>query len=316
MSDKAKTTAKDFFLYLGIFIGLYVSITSFLVLIFQILDNLFPLVGEYIGGGDGLIRSSIAALVIFFPAFLYLTHLANNDLKTNPEKKDIWVRKWAIFFTLFAAGLTIAIDLVTLVYRFLGAEDLTLRFFLKVFFVLAVAVAVFRSTLSDLKRATFETNKKMKIKIILVSIISLAIVVYGIIIIGTPAQQQAKMFDAQRINDLESIQGQIVYTQWQNKGTVPDSLSVLNDPIANFTVPTDPETGAQYGYSKISSSSFELCAIFETVASTGTENGTAPAPVLYPDPTTNQNWQHGIGNVCFTRTIDPSLYKVVPAASK
>jgi len=313
MENTSKTTAKDFFLYIGIFIGLYVSVTSFLVLAFQILDNLFPLVGEYVSSGDGLIRSSIAALVIFFPGFLYLSYLANKDLKAMPEKKNMWVRRWAIFFTLFAAGLTIAIDLVTLVYRFLGAEDLTLRFFLKVFFVLAVAIAVFRSTLADLRRTTFDYDKKIKIKIILVSIISLAMVVYGVAIIGLPGEQQAKMFDAQRINDLENIQNQIVYTEWQNKGTVPDSLSALNDPISGFTVPTDPRTGAEYDYTKMSKNSFELCATFETVAGTSTANGNVPAPALYPDPTMNQNWQHGIGNVCFTRTIDPTLYKVAPA---
>lgn len=316
MDNKPKTTAKDFFLYLSITIGLYVSVVSFLALVFAIIDKVLPLAGEYSAGPDGTIRTSIAALIIFFPTFFYLTWLVFKDLQVEPEKRNIWVRKWMIFFTLFVAGLTMAIDLVTLIYRFLGAEDLTLRFFLKVFFVFSAAITIFIFYLYNLKRSVFEYKRSMNIRLAFISAIVIGAIAYGIMLIGSPAQQRKEMMDAQRINDLESIQSQIVYTQWQNKGTVPDSLSALNDPISNFVVPTDPETGAQYGYSKISSSSFELCATFETTASTSTENGTAPTPVLYPDPTTSQNWQHGIGNTCFTRSIDPSLYNVIPPTIK
>ena len=87
----SKTTAKDFFLHLGIIIGLYVSAISFLVLIFQIIDKVFPLAGEYIGDIDSTIRSALAALIIFFPTFLYIVYTGNKDLISNPEKKDIWI---------------------------------------------------------------------------------------------------------------------------------------------------------------------------------------------------------------------------------
>ncbi len=311
MDNKPKITAKDFFLYLAIVIGLYVSTVSFLALAFAIINKLLPLANEYTAGFDGTIRTSIATLIIFFPALLYTSHLTFQDLKAHPEKKEIWIRKWMIYLTLFVAGLTIAIDLVTLIYQFLGAEDLTLRFLLKVFLVFGSAGMAFRLCFYELKRNVAEYSKIMKLRIWLMAIVRVSAIVIGIILIGSPAFQRAKMFDDQRVSDLESIQNQIVYTQWQNKGTVPENLSVLNDPISGFTVPTDPETGASYEYSKISSSSFELCATFETVASTSTENENVPVPTLYPDPTTNQNWQHGIGNVCFTRNIDPSLYKII-----
>ncbi len=309
---QSKTTAKDFFLSLGIIIGLYVSAISFLILVFQIIDNVFPLIGEYLGQTDYTIRGAIAALIIFFPAFLYISKIVNKDLKINPEKKDMWVRRWMIFLTLFVTGLTIAIDLATLVYRFLGAEDLTLRFFLKVFFVLAVAIVVFRSSLYDLRRTVFEYSKKIKIKIILVSVVVSAAIVYGIVLIGSPAMQRAKMMDETRVSDLSSIQGQLVYQQWQNKGTVPANLNALNDPISGYTVPTDPETKLPYEYKKLAANSFELCATFKTAASTSTANSNVAMPAIYTNSTTNENWQHGIGNVCFTRVIDEKLYPVNP----
>ncbi len=306
----SKTTAKDFFLYLGVIIGLYVSAISFLMLTFDIINKLFPLAGEYTGGFDSSIRSALAALIIFFPAFIYVSYITNNDLKLNPEKKDIWIRRWMIFFTLFIAGLTIAIDLVTLIYRFLGAEDLTTRFFLKVFFVLAVAITVFRSTLYDLKRETFEYTKGMKINSYIVSAVILASIISGIVLVGSPASQRAKMMDNQRINDLSNIQNQIVYTQWQNKGEVPANLDVLRDPISGFVLPTDPETKQSYEYQMLSKNSFELCATFRTIGETTNSKAINAVPVSYPygSEAVNENWQHKAERTCFTRVIDEKLY--------
>jgi hypothetical protein len=308
----SKTTAKDFFLYLGVIIGLYVSSISFLMLIFQIIDKTFPLAGEYIGDLDSSIRSSLAALIIFFPAFIYVSYLTNKDLVASPEKKDMWVRRWMIFFTLFVAGLTIAIDLTTLIYRFLGAEDLTLRFFLKVFFVLAVAATVFKFVLNDLNRTSFEITKGIKNFVMMISAVILVGIIYGMIIIGSPASQRAKMMDDQRINDLSSIQNQIVYTQWQNKGEVPTSLDALKDPISGYILPTDPETKESYEYRMISKNSFELCATFKTVSVASTQNTVIPTPVSYPyvNGMINENWQHKAERTCFTRTIDEKLYPI------
>ncbi len=306
--EKTKTTAKDFFLCLGIGIGLYTSTISFLVLAFQITDYLFPLSGEYLSV-DGMIRSSIAALVIFFPVFLYLLKLGNDDLAAHPEKKDIWVRRWMIYLTLFLAGLAMAIDLVTLVYRFLGAEDLTLRFFLKVALVFVTALVVFRSMLADLRRTAFAVTRWMKVETIITAVVLLAAVVGGVCIIGSPAAQHAKQLDATRVSDLASIQNQIVYTQWTNKGMVPETLDALKDPISGYTLPTDPETHAAYEYAKLSKNSFELCATFST-ASDAVANGSTRA--AYPNMPENENWQHPAGHACFTRTIDPTLYKVAP----
>jgi hypothetical protein len=304
--DKTKTTAKDFFVYLGIIIGLYVSSVSFLVLVFQIINKTFPLSGEYLYGYEQAIRSSLSALIIFFPAFIYLLWLANKDLKINPDKKDVWVRRWMIFLTLFIAGLTIAIDLTTLIYRFLGAEDLTLRFFLKVFFVLAVAITIFRSTLYDLRRNTFEADKKVNVGTYIVSTIVILVVVFGIITIGSPAKQKAKQLDETRVSNLMSIQSEIVYTHWQNKGDIPANLNELNNPINSFVVPKDPITGENYEYKKISKNIFEICANFET--KNIVENETKRVTKIYYID--NKNWQHNSGRYCFTRNIDEEIYKV------
>jgi hypothetical protein len=300
-----KTTAKDFFLYLGILIGLYVSSISFIVLLFQIINKYFSLPGDMMYGLAGAIRSSLAALIIFFPAFIYITFIVNKDLKAFPEKKDIWVRKWLIFLTLFVSGLAIAVDLVTLVYRFLGAEDLTTRFILKVLVVLTVAITIFKSCLSDLKRNPTVITKKMKISTYAVSTVVILAVIGGMMTIGSPAKQRAIRMDEQRISALMNIQSQIVYTQWRNKGEVPATLDVLKDPISNFAIPKDPETKQSYEYRKLAINSFELCANFKSENNTEQTNSFA-----YKYGVENENWQHGVGRVCFQRTIDESLYPI------
>ena len=143
----------------------------------------------------------------------------------------------------------------------------------------------------------------MRISLYLVSTIVLVIIIYGITVIGSPTSQRARMMDTQRMNDLSTIQNQIVYSQWENKGEVPLSLDALKDPISGFTLPTDPETKANYEYKMISKNSFELCATFKTVVSTTTD---ITKPVMYPYA--NENWQHNAERTCFTRVIDEKLY--------
>lgn len=300
-----KTTAKDFFLYLGVLIGLYVSSISFIVLLFQIINKYFSLPGDRMYGLEGAIRSSLAALIIFFPAFIYITFVVNKDLKAFPEKKDIWVRRWLIFLTLFVSGLAIAVDLATLVYRFVGAEDLTTRFALKVVVVLAVAITIFRYCLSDLRRDPAIISPKTKISMYAVIIVVAAALIGGMITIGSPAKQRAVRLDGQRVSDLMSIQSQIVYTQWQSKGEVPASLDALKDPISSFMVPTDPETKQDYEYRKLSTNSFELCATFKTESTDEQDINLA-----YKYGVENENWKHGIGRFCFQRNIEESLYPV------
>jgi len=181
---------------------------------------------------------------------------------------------------------------------------------LKVFFVLAVAVTIFRSTLHDLKRGSFEPSISVKIRASVVSFVVIAVVVYGVVLIGSPAMQRAKMLDDQRVNDLVSIQSQIVYTQWQNKGTVPTTLDALKDPINGYVVPTDPETNQAYGYTKLTKNSFQLCANFTTTNNTPNTETRMLKPAYLNG--IDENWQHEATTTCFTRTIDPTLYKVTP----
>ena len=150
-----KVSPKDVFLHLLAIVTLYTSAVSFLVLVFQYVNVLFPdpLGPEgfyYFSAYYGRIRWSISSLIVVFPVYLWASWFLNKDYKKNPQKRDLRIRKWLVYFTLFAAALIIVGDLVTLINFFLQGE-LTSRFILKVLAVLFVAGSVFGYYLQDIK---------------------------------------------------------------------------------------------------------------------------------------------------------------------
>tara|TARA_Y100000310_G_scaffold337917_1_gene426201 strand:- start:1565 stop:2482 length:918 start_codon:yes stop_codon:yes gene_type:complete len=300
MDNKVHTTPKDFFLYLGVMVALYVSTISALTLLFGLINSLFPDVIEYYRDFDSQIRFSIAALIIVFPFYIYLTRTFNKYLRKHTEKADIWVRKWLIYLTLFVGGITIAIDLVVLVNTFLGGE-ITTRFVLKVLAVFIVVGAVFSYYLSDL-RGRWEENEKRSIQIgWIAGIVILGIIVAGFFVMGSPQNQRLVRFDEQRVSDLSSIQFQVT-DFWQLKERLPENLDELEDPLTFFTLPTDPETSEQYKYRIVNPLTFELCAVFDTESKDEDIKRTR----LFGE--IDGNFPHGAGETCFVRTIDPERF--------
>jgi len=153
-----KTSPKDIFLHLLSIVTLYTCAVAFLVLVFQYVNVVFPDpvspdgYGYYAASGSyRAIRWSIASLVVFFPVYLLTMRHLEKSYRKSPSKRDLRIRKWLVYFTLFAAALIILGDLVTLIYRFLEGE-LTARFILKVLAVLFVAGSVFGYYFQDLKK--------------------------------------------------------------------------------------------------------------------------------------------------------------------
>ncbi len=155
-----KVTPKDFFLHLLSMVALYVSASSFLVLVFQYINLAFPDLVEYnyYFNTDGIYQSmrwAIASLIVIFPAYILTTRFLNKVYLKHPEKRELKVRKWLVYFTLFVASLTIVGDLVRLIFNFLEGE-ITMRFILKVLAVFFVAGSMFVYYLWDLRRHNTE----------------------------------------------------------------------------------------------------------------------------------------------------------------
>ena len=304
-----KTTPKDFFLNLGAIVTLYVSTISFISLVYVIINHFFPdPLAYYYDGGLDTIRWTVSCLIILFPLHIFLVKLINKDIAAISERKHLWVKKWSVYLTLFLTGATVAVDLIILINFLLGGE-ITMRFILKVLVVLLTALYVFLVYLHDLKRTDYGKDSWVVFATGVGTLLILASIITGFFIVGSPMSERDRRFDEQRVNDLRVIQDYIVHTYWTNTGTVPESLSELNDPVSSFMVPADPETDMPYEYRAVAPNAFELCADF-SLPSRETTN----AAQFEFDK--NDSFQHGAGNTCFERTIDPKLYPTNASSTK
>lgn len=315
--DKPKATPKDFFLWAGAMIALYAGVFSFVALIFDYINYVFPdtaLNYYYVDPYQGGVSYEMASLIVLAPVFLILMRVIRRNIVADPSRNEIWVRRWGLFLTVFLAGAAIAIDLIILLTSFLNGEDLTVRFLLKVLVVLLVASAGFMHFMADLwgywqRKPQYARSVNWAVAVLIVVTVGA-----GFLIIGTPQSQRAYRIDEQRVNDLTQIQSQIVYSYYQPKQKLPASLDALTDPISGWVVPKDPESGAAYEYRTTGALSFELCATFAH-ASRSAQNGAVSRPMspYYGGKEISENWQHPAGRTCFARTIDPQLY---PAPAK
>ena len=324
----SKTTPKDFFLHTGAAIALYVSAIALMNIWFAIINKIVP---DTLSGFFSVqsIVWPVSVLVVLVPILYVVEWFVVRDTVKMPEKKDIWVRRWRIYTTLFLTAMTMAGDLIVLINVYLNGE-VSGRFLWKVLIVFVVSALIFAYYV--LSRIG-STQGPIRIwRIILAwtgGVLVIAAVVGGFIIVGSPAQQRALRFDTQRISDLTNIQYQIL-NYWQTTGALPVSIDVLNEPLSGFTVPVDPETGNRYEYSVIPSvqtdgvkePSFEVCAVFDASYSAA-QSASGNLPV-YNSPmipsgglavaTGSASWDHSSGRNCFERTINPKLFPPRQAA--
>ncbi|MBP7770299.1 MAG: hypothetical protein KA066_00055 [Candidatus Pacebacteria bacterium] len=311
--EHPKATPKDFFLWAGAMIALYAGIVAFISLIFDYLNYAMPdmALGYYVDPYAS-IAYEMASLIVLAPLFLILMRVIRRDIARDSSRAQVWVRRWALFLTLFVAGATIAVDLIVLLTTFLNGEELSARFLLKVLVVLLVAGCGFMHFMADLWGYWARNPGYAKSVTWAVAALVVVSIVSGFFIVGTPQQARQYRLDEQRVNDLMNIQSQLV-TYWQGKQKLPANLAELNDPLSYFTLPKDPATGEDYGYRTTNAPganpSFEVCATFAAPSRDATATDIAtPASVAVHKGGGMDSWAHGAGQTCFERTIDPELY--------
>lgn len=308
---ETKTSAKDFFLHLGVIVSLYAIVISFLNLAFKIINKAFPEVASniYAWGAGSEISMPVATLIIVFPLFVVLSRFAYKAYVGSADKQEPWIRKWLIYITLFVAGIALVGDLITVLYKFLDGQDLTAAFLLKALVVLLVAGGVFGFYLQDIREKI--SSGKRKMWLIAVGIIVLVFIILGFSVLGSPQSQRLLRYDNQKITDLQNIQWQII-SYWQMNGTIPASLGEIVNSQPYVVVPKDPQSKVSYEYRGTGMMTFELCAEFnkESMATNQNQYEVAPVGVGYgkTDVIQNYNWNHKTGRQCFSRIIDPAIY--------
>ncbi len=333
--NQPKLSPKFFFLSLGVIVSLITSVTAFLSLAFETLDFKFPDVLNsmyqygYSSYNFDSTRMDIAILIIFLPIFLILMHWYKKTIREGLGKTDETIRKWTAYLIIFLAVLVAAIDLVTLVRYFVGGE-ITTRFIIKVLVTLVTAKWIGLYFFYEIRDAKWKKLTQTLAPWVM-TLLSLGLIVWSFLVIGTPGEQRLWRLDDRRVNDLSSIQSQVI-TYWQQKEKLPTTLTDIANPTSYYSLPVDPEfeKGKTYEYKSTGALSFELCATFSADMPKGWveygKGGIMPPmplgggysgrdtamtePAMYPYQGSQQDsWDHGVGRKCFSRTIDPDIHK-------
>jgi len=158
-SSAGQNTPRDVFLHLLAIITLIVSAISLGVVIFQCINvYILDMVSDPYSSPSmylGTMRYALAALIVVFPVFIWISWFLRKDINRFPEKRELKIRRWLLYLTLFVAALVIIGDLVALLRSFLDGE-LSQRFVLKILAILFIAGSVFVHYLSELKDRSSE----------------------------------------------------------------------------------------------------------------------------------------------------------------
>ena len=295
---------KSFFLHIGALVSLYASVALFLTLVYGIITLS---VGEsyYIPGTLSSIRFGVAGVIVAFPLYIVLSRFLGNMYRDDKHTIHSLVKKWAGFLTLFLAGIALAIDLMVTIFTFLEG-DTTLSFILKALAVLIVFGSVFYYQLADIRREKYSDTTFSKRFASITALVVVVFIIAGFMHAGSPGEVRKQERDQERIDDLWSIQWEIT-SHWQEKGSIPESLDDLIDPLSGRSIPEDPN-GGDYVYTKTGEKTFTLCATFESEYTEDEFNTTRDA--YYPYNEDDQFFLHGIGETCFDREIDEDIYPI------
>lgn len=294
--------ARDAFFHLLSFVGLYTTVISTIILFFTYINYIFPdaALEQYPADMTGMqttIRWSIAAIIVSYPLFIWMSRLLLAEMRKHAEKAVGGIRRWLTYFTLFVTASVLMGDLITLLFYMLNGE-LSIRFILKVAVILAIAGMVFMYYLLSLRLDPQYAKKHGlhrdyfwgSLAIVLIAVI------WGIVLAGSPMSERERKFDDRRVEDLQAIEREvsnIVYGVKAVSNTPSATTPVkpvpatLDDVVAQavYQKPNivDPETHAPYIYSVQDSTHYQLCATFNVERTL----------------TYDIFWNHPAGNHCF-----------------
>ena len=293
--------AKHFVLQLGSLITLYLSITFLVVLLFNIINLLFPDVTEgywMLESASESVRLAIAMLIVFFPTYLILTRRVNTLRRAEANSTYLGLTKWLMYLSLLVGGGIILGDLVAVIYSFLEGE-LTTRFLLKAGVLLAIVSAAFYYYLQD-ARGYWLKREKISIYYGLgMAVVVLTSLVTGFFHIETPVVVREMKLDDTQIQHLQSIQSKIEEVMSISSSTLPKSLEEAYD---GFPIPEAPEDRPAYTY-EVTKAGFNLCATFSRASTPETADMYYAKPMFETGMLikNGSNWSYKEGRYCFER---------------
>jgi hypothetical protein len=123
---------------------------------------------------------------------------------------------------------------------------------------------------------------------VVVSLVVVAAVATGVIMLGAPSEERARRLDQRRVSNLQGIGSAVTFYHAQN-GRLPASLDELSRQ-PGVGILNDPVTGAPFGYRPLGADEYELCGTFDRPSRPTSRSGV-------------DAWKHPAGAHCFTDKV-------------
>ena len=298
-------TARNFALQLGSLIALYVSLGAVIAVVFGVINILHPdplnSYWEYESAQQG-IKFGIAMLVVFFPTYILLTRYVN-QIRRKETGTYLTLTKWLVYLSLLVGGGILLGDFVAVILTYLNGE-VTVRFILKALTLSVVIGGAFYYYIQDARGYWNKHEQNSKLYGAGAAILVIAVLALGFMNSASPEESRQMRFDQQQISDLSDIEWRIADHYRINDDTFPATIDEL---FVGITAPTAPEGRDAYTYRIVDEDTYELCATFAYSSDQSGSDTTAPM-MFEGDSLKNpyNNWDHGVGETCFERTLVPS----------
>jgi hypothetical protein len=291
--NKNVTNPQALFWYLTLFFSLGITAFSVGGVVFQIINKFFVEVQYgYVSQSfsQGVLKGSIAALIIAAPAFFFVSYLIRRSLKNQRLEAENKVRLWISYLILFVVVAIAIGDLIASVLTFLNG-DFTTRFLLKSGTILLIVGWIFAYYFSELKAPqTLNDTPLPKIAGAVSVMVVIVAIIAGFTMVDSPAKARQMAYDQTRISDLDQIKYS-VESYYLSEKALPESLEALREKDGYIRI-TDP-TDVPYEYTTSAENAYQLCATFLT------SNKDQETTDYYAPKYGYTNFNHDEGRNCF-----------------
>lgn len=283
--------AKELFLYLLVFSALYMTVMGIGTVLYQLINMAFPdpsdsLYSAFIGTVESRLRSGVAIMLVFVPAYAFLDHQIAQLKRRDPQHIRSDVRRKITYLTLYFAATILLTDIYYLIYSWLEGELFT-RVLLKCIVVGALASLVLGRYLYELRSDEAGAAQRVHlVRIGAVAVFVTAALAAGVVAmtnVSSPTTERQKHADEQRETGLQTIDNSIMSYARQHK-TLPASLDALST-ATHVKFPRDPATGRPYRYVRLNDTDYRLCTTFNAAAQrVANEYGVMPQSTFKDHP--------------------------------
>ncbi|MEQ5869784.1 hypothetical protein J4E08_07715 [Sagittula sp. NFXS13] len=249
-------TARDAFFYALMFVVFGMVAGNVLSLLYGQINLWLPEIGEGVtsGGLSGL-RWSMAALIVFTPAFFFLDQSDRRDIHQNDARRHSAVRRWLSALALLIAVCILLGDALFLIFTWLNGQ-MTLRFLVKSLVVAGLSLVVL---------AYFDEGRDLPVKALRLPaapiLIALALLSLGLSLwtVGGPKQGQMEARDTLRLRDLNRLETDLLRCD-----AMRAPLPATFDPLDCASAPDDLTAfAAQITYDRQTDTTYRICIAVE-----------------------------------------------------